>query len=95
MFNVLTQNKDRLFWTLQIAGWTAFGFLHYLLVGEMNDRSGDYALPALMYAGGGIVVTTGLRHVYRAVWRMKPAWILIIGSLASLLASIIFTASMG
>jgi hypothetical protein len=91
MIHAITSTKKRLFWTLQIAGWSGYAVLNYLFGVEVTDKPGNYFVPSLLYALGGIIITWGLRFLFRALSVMKPALLLMTGALGSIVASIAFT----
>ncbi len=74
-------DRERLFWLLQGAGWSAVGVLSLYPLLQL------FTLPAIlvilaMRVGSGILVTTGIRHVLRRVpWRKWSWWRLSAGVL--------------
>lgn len=64
--------RERLFWLLQIAGWVLVGvFSLYPLIQVFNPRS--VAVILVLRVGSGILVTWGMRWVYRKIpWRVWP-----------------------
>ena len=65
--------RERLFWLLQIGGWVGVGFLSlYPLIQIFNPRS--VAVILLLRIVSGILVTWGMRWVYRRIpWRAWPS----------------------
>ena len=71
------QEKYSLFWILQIGGWGAFA------VAMALSRMGVFPLWYMVInktilATLGIIVTLGMRHVYRRLWRQQPSVLRII-----------------
>jgi len=64
--------RERWFWMLQIAGWVTVGLLSlYPLVQIFDPRSAAVIL--LLRVSSGILVTWGMRWVYRRIpWRVWP-----------------------
>ncbi len=58
MIESFTNNKNRLFWTLQLGGWGGYALLNYLFGVEAMDRPADYFVPSLLYSQDGIAITT-------------------------------------
>lgn len=88
---MLTQNRNLQFWVLQTSGWVGYAFLTYLIGIEVNEQPGDYLIPCLLYAAGGVIITCGLRWLFRTIWDWHAAGIVFIGGIGALAASIGFT----
>jgi signal transduction histidine kinase len=69
----LTENNRALFWTLNLSGWLGYAMLNYLMGIAGYGKDLDYYFPSLMYALGGVVISYGLRWVYRLAWDLHPA----------------------
>ena len=87
------QQKVSLFWLLQIGGWTAFA------VAMALSRMGVFPLWYMVVnktilATLGVVVTLGMRAVYRRLWRQHPSLlpILVYSIVCSYGVSLIWTA---
>lgn len=90
MIKRFTANSRSLFWILNIAGWGGYAVLNYLIGIAAHDKSTDYIAPSLMYAIGGIVITYGLRAIYKAAWNLRPALNLLVSATGALVAAIAF-----
>ena len=90
MINRLTENSKSLFWILNISGWGGYAVLNYLIGIAAHDKATDYIGPSLMYAVGGLVITYGLRTIYKAAWDLRPAINLLICGIGALVAAVIF-----
>jgi signal transduction histidine kinase len=91
VLRTITNNRKILFWSLQITGWLGYALLNYLIGSEANEQSGDYIILSLTYAAGGVLITYGLRWLYRLAWDLRPLKILVLGGLGALIASALFT----
>ena len=72
----LLEDRKRLFWTLQLGGWAAWGlFGKYLYTWSWGeDLPPAYALYVALITGIGILLTLGLRYLYHALW-LKKLWV--------------------
>ena len=72
----LLEDRKRLFWTLQLGGWAAWGlFGKYLYTWSWGeDLPPAYALYVALITGIGILLTLGLRYLYHALWQ-KKLWV--------------------
>jgi two-component system LytT family sensor kinase len=78
----LLENRELQFWLLQLlgwAGWATAGSLAWIY--WKADASIVFLFPPA--AVGGLVISTGLRHIYRRVWNASP----LLRGLAVLVAS--------
>jgi signal transduction histidine kinase len=87
----LTENRKSLFWTLHLGGWLGYAVLNYLISIASHKDPVDYYIPSLVYALGGIVITYGLRWVYKIAWDFRPAANLLCSSLGAVLSACLFT----
>ena len=85
-----TENSKWIFWTLNISGWVGYAMFNYLMGMAGHDKPPDYIAPSLMYAVGGLLVTYGLRFVYKAAWDMRPAFSLLISGAGAIAAAVLF-----
>ena len=90
MIRRLAENSKSLFWILNISGWAGYAMFNYLMGMAGHDTPPDYIQPSLMYAVGGLVVTYGLRFVYKAAWEMHPAINLLISGTGAITAAVLF-----
>ena len=70
----LIERPRRLFWTLQIGGWTAWalfkwGYTQWLL----DEMIPQYAAYVAVITVIGLIITLGLRFIYHFVWS-RPVW---------------------
>jgi hypothetical protein len=79
----LLENRQRLFWWLQIGGWAAWGIVgKYLRTRLISDEvAPNYAIYVAVITVIAIIITLGLRYVFRYLWDRK-IWIQIAGFLA-------------
>ena len=82
--------SPKLFWLLQIAGWSGY-FLLDFVTGMAQDKSMGYWKLPLATALAGFVVTLGLRYLLRVLWPLPPRRLV----LAMLPAIIIASALVG
>jgi two-component system LytT family sensor kinase len=82
MIRKLICNQQRLFWVLHLCGWFAYGvFVKYGLTRAMlEDTAPGYFLYVMIITVIAIVLSLGLRYVYRALWS-RPLWVQGIGFL--------------
>ena len=67
----LLGNKSFQFWSLQLAGWAGWGATHYI-GGLYWSEKEKYALYNLIISILGVVLTLGLRWIYKASWDYPP-----------------------
>lgn len=84
-------DKNRAFWTLQIAGWTGY-FLLRALGGIANGMGILYLLPAILVTVTGFSITLLMAWAYRSIIRMRPAWVWSLSFLILVVASVLFSA---
>jgi hypothetical protein len=79
----LLNDRQRLFWWLQLGGWAAWGsigkYLRTRLV--LEETTPDYALYVAVITVIAIVISLGLRYLFRYLWDRK-IWVQILGFLA-------------
>jgi two-component system LytT family sensor kinase len=70
-FELMRRNRDVLFFTLNAAGWGAWGVAQHLNFSwyEMDSRFGPVTLVGAL---AGFVLTTLLRYLCRLLWRQRP-----------------------
>jgi len=84
-------DKNRAFWTLQIAGWTGYFLLRSL--GGLANRMGiSFILPTILVTVTGFSITLLMAWAYRAIIRMKPIWVWTLSLLILAGAAILFSA---
>lgn len=84
-------DKNRAFWTLQIAGWTGYFLLRSL--GGLANRMGiSFILPTILVTVTGFSITLLMAWAYRAIIRMKPIWVWTLSVLILVIAAILFSA---
>jgi two-component sensor histidine kinase len=69
-------NRGRQFWTLHLGGWFAWGiFVKYLLTrATIEDLPPRYFVYVMIISVVAMVITLGLRYLYRWLWE-RPAWL--------------------
>ncbi len=90
MTHRLADNSQRFFWTLNLVGWAGYAVLNWLMGIAAHDKPMDYIAPSLMYALGGIVITYGLRFIYKAAWDLKPALSFLVSGTGAIVAATLF-----
>jgi two-component system LytT family sensor kinase len=85
-------NRKTLFWSLQLLGWTAWGVTFYLaaVVWGSHDRYVQY-MP--MASAMGMVISLGLREIYRRSWHLSPRLRLAIALFSSIAAGALWRLS--
>jgi two-component sensor histidine kinase len=80
--NNLIKDQQKLFWVLQLGGWFAWGLLWKFgfTVYVFEDSAPNYFIYVVIITTIAIVITLGLRYLYRYLWN-RPAWIQAIGFL--------------
>lgn len=77
MMNVrdLMTDQRRMFWTLQIGGWAAWGLIgkYAYTLAVVDELIPDYLAYVAVITAIGLVITLGLRYVYHYVWT-KQIW---------------------
>lgn len=67
----LLQDKRYLFWLLQLAGWSSWGFSYYLGILVWGDPPDNYFWYLPVVSLIGVLITLALRFVYRATWEQS------------------------
>jgi signal transduction histidine kinase len=83
-------DKNRAFWTLQLAGWGGY-FLLRTLGGLANSMGLAFVVPALIVTVTGFSLTLLMAWAYRSIIRMKPVWVWSLTLLILLGASVLFS----
>ena len=84
-------DKNRAFWTLQIAGWAGY-FLLRSLGGLANRMGVSFILPTILIAITGFSITLLMGWAYRGIIRMKPVWLWSLTIIILVAGSILFSA---
>ena len=67
----LFRNRERLFWMLNLAGWTGYTLAAWL--GALaHEKPESYFAVILSTAAAGFVFTIPMRYLYRRLWRRSP-----------------------
>ena len=70
-WSALSHNRNQQFWLLQLLGWTGWGIGGALSWMYWDAAPAEYWL-FVPSAIAGLLVSTGLRYAYRAIWEMVP-----------------------
>jgi len=70
-WGTLTVNRDQQFWLLQLLGWSGWGLGGALSWAYWGATASEIWLFAPS-AAAGLIVSTGLRYAYRAIWEAPP-----------------------
>jgi two-component sensor histidine kinase len=77
---VLLENRNRLFWTLQLAGWAGYTLAGWL--GALaHEKPTTYGWVIVVTAVSGLLLTSGMRYGLRWLWG-RPPRIQAVGALA-------------
>lgn len=90
MITRVDENSKSLFWILNTAGWAGYAVLNWLIGIAAHNKPMDYVGPSLMYAAGGIMITYGLRVIYKSVWDKRPVANLLTCGLGAIIAAGLF-----
>ena len=88
----LSANRNRQFWLLQVLGWTGWMVL-FALRGFQSNTLDDPVKNILMLfvsASAGLLLSTGLRFIYRAVWESSLLTRMVTIAIASYVAAAIW-----
>jgi sensor histidine kinase YesM len=72
----LFSDQPRLFWVLHLGGWLAWGVIgkYALTRALLEDTAPNYFLYVMVITVIAIVLSLGLRYLYRSLWS-RPLWI--------------------
>lgn len=84
-------DKNRAFWTLQIAGWVGY-FLLRTLSALANRMGLDIILPIILETITGFSITLLMAWAYRGIIRMRPVWVWSLSLVVLIAASVLFSA---
>lgn len=78
----LIEDRERFFYVLHIAGWTAYGIVQFIgsLMNEMRDI---YVFISISNTFVGLLLSFPLRYLYRKVWDWVPWKLVLVIMLAS------------
>ncbi len=79
----ILREQPNFFWVVHIGGWILWGiFGKYLLTATLLDvLPPDYALYVAIITVIGMIISLGLRYLYRFLWE-RPIWVQAIGFVA-------------
>ena len=88
MIKLLLNDRQRLFWILHLSGWAAWGlFGKYLYtLAALEEVPPYYHVYVSLITAIGVVITLGLRHLYRYLWDRK-LWVRAIGFIGGVAAA--------
>ncbi len=77
---IFYKSQQRLFWVLHLGGWFAWGLIvkYSLTRAMLDDVAPGYFIYVMVITFIGMVISLGLRMVYRFLWKRK-AWVQAIG----------------
>ncbi|HLV47737.1 MAG TPA: histidine kinase [Aliidiomarina sp.] len=88
-WRVLLEDRNKMFWALQIAGWLGYAFVQY--IGSlMQEMRSIYVLIILLGAYAGFLITVPLRYFYRRIWNAPPLLLLILVLACSYAAAVLW-----
>lgn len=88
-WRILLEDRNKMFWALQIAGWLGYAFVQY--IGSlMQEMRSIYVLIILLGAYAGFLITTPLRYVYRKYWNKHPIFLLVMVLISSYIAAVLW-----
>lgn len=78
----LLKDQQRLFWILHLGGWLAWGLIvkYALTRATLDDIAPGYFVYVMVITVIGMVLSLGLRMVYRYLWS-RPPWVQALGFL--------------
>ncbi len=88
----LLGNRRYLFWTLQIAGWGGWGVTWYASNASWGDLPDNYHIYIIVISLLGLLISLGMRGIYRASWESHPLRRAIIILVTSWVAAAIWVA---
>jgi hypothetical protein len=77
----LRRNRNMLFWALHVLGWVSYGMAQYAGA-LLYDKPAAYLKVLAIAVGSGFVLSMPLRYLYRRLWGMQPA-VIVVGVLLS------------
>ena len=85
----LFESRRMQFWTLQLLGWSGWGFMFYLtaIVWGSHERYVQY-MP--LASAMGLIISLGLRQIYRFTWNYPPRHRIAIALIASAAAGVLW-----
>lgn len=84
-------DKNRAFWTLQVAGWAGYFVLRSL--GGLANRMGvPFILPTILVTVTGFSITLLMAWAYRSIIRMRPVLVWSLSLFILIIASVLFSA---
>src|SRR5688572_26507323 len=79
--NQLKRNRELLFWSLHVLGWSGYGSSQY--VGALlYGKPVEYSKFIVIAAVSGCILSVPLRYICRWLWNRPPA-VMIAGGIAS------------
>lgn len=80
------EDRNKMFWLLQIAGWLGYAFVQYMgsLMHEMREI---WVVIVLLGAYGGFLLTVPMRYIYRSIWHVHPMFQVLVVLLCSYFAA--------
>ena len=79
--NQLKRNRELLFWSLHVLGWSGYGISQYLGA-LLYGKPVAYTIVIVLAAVSGFIFSVPLRYICRSLWTKPPA-VMIVGGLAS------------
>lgn len=86
------QDKRYLFWALQFTGWTGWATSHYVGVMTWGKAPENFALYLVAICAIGMLITLGLRALYRFTWDMEVIRRIVVILVASYTAALVWFA---
>ncbi len=68
----LLSNRRYLFWTLQLAGWGGWGITWYASNASYGEVPDTYHIYIFVISVLGLVISLGMRRIYKASWNADP-----------------------
>jgi two-component system LytT family sensor kinase len=89
----LLKNRNALFWTLHVGGWTAYAVSQYLgtlLYDTKYEHMQGYMTVIMIAAVTGFLLSLELRYIYRRLWTRSPRVIIVVALLSCYLFALIW-----
>lgn len=90
-FSRVLDDEHKLFWVFHLGGWTAFALVNFLS-GLMHEKTVEYFIPTIGYMLWGLLLTLGLRYLYRSLWQ-RSWWEIVALTVPALVISAVMFSS--
>lgn len=88
-WRTLLEERNKMFWALQTAGWLGYAFVQYM-GSLMQENRSIYVLIILLGAYAGFLITIPLRYFYKQLWNSNPLILLFSVLSCSIVAALLW-----